>query len=56
MDLKQKLESVLHRIRQSRRELSLYPDVFQASENLKAAEADLAAIISELFPQDITLS
>jgi hypothetical protein len=56
MDLKKKLESVLYRIRQSRRELSLYPDVFQASENLKTAEADLAAIISELFPDDLTSS
>jgi hypothetical protein len=50
MDRRSRLEDVLRRIRLARAQLVLHPDAFEATELLKSAESDLAAIISELFP------
>jgi hypothetical protein len=50
-DAKLRLDSVLAHIRQARAQLILHPDVFEATALLKFSEAELAAIIAEMFPQ-----
>jgi hypothetical protein len=50
MDPRLRIEEVLSLIRQARAQVVLHPDVFQATELLKTAETDLAAIIAEMFP------
>jgi len=53
MERQRRLEEVLSHIQKARLQLSLHPDVFEATEHLKIAEADLAALISEMFPEDV---
>jgi hypothetical protein len=49
-----RFEVVLRAIHEARAQLATHPDVFQATEILKTAEAELAALISEMFPEDET--
>lgn len=51
MNRRRRLEEVLARIHQARMQLVLHPDVFEATELLKLSEADLAQLISEMYPQ-----
>jgi hypothetical protein len=51
MEKRFRLEAVLSAIHEARAQLSLHPDVFQATEILKTAEAELAALIAEMFPE-----
>jgi len=52
MDRKSRLQNVLSGIHQARLTLVHHPDVFEATIVLKIAEADLAALISEMFPEE----
>jgi hypothetical protein len=52
MDRKSRLENVLSGIHQARLTLVHHPDVFEATVVLKIAEADLASLISEMFPAE----
>jgi hypothetical protein len=52
MEVRFRLEAVLSAIRQARAQLVLHPDVFDATELLKVCEAELGAILSEMFPSE----
>ena len=54
MERQRRLEEVLLHIQKARLQLSLHPDVFEATEHLKIAEADLAALITEMFPKELS--
>ena len=48
MDLRRRLRVVLDRVQLSQRELELQPEAFQATEQLRLAAGDLAAVLREI--------
>jgi hypothetical protein len=48
MDLRRRLQTIHDRVQLSARELELQPETFQATEELKQAAGDLAAVLAEL--------
>jgi hypothetical protein len=51
-NFKQRLTEIRARIHHARAQLALHPEVFDATEILKIAEAELTALIAEMFPDE----